>query len=214
MKKTLILGSALIALASLSNAAPTISMGTPNEADYSPSNTLSPQFGTLINFDSLTPYTTLASNQFASVGVTSIASTNASDPLMVYPYSSQSAPFFVSTSDYMGGLTVTLAKATNIMGIGVEESDGNPVTIEALGATGNVLATFSETIGQTGNTADNAYFVVRDTTNDIQGLEVVATTGSTFGVDDVQFAPEPVSFVLAGSGLGLFGLLRLRRRKA
>lgn len=199
----------MFAVGSLCSAT-TLTVGTPNDADNG--TVLSPQFGTLINFDNLTPGP-LAANAYASSGVTSIVSNNSADPATIYPFSSQSAPFFASTADEMGGLKITFSNPNNMVGIGVLESDGATVTLEALGATGNVLGSFNEVVPTTGSTAYNAYYILQDPGSDIQSLEI--TSAGQFGVDDLQFAtPEPMSFVLGGSGLGLLALLRLRRRRA
>jgi hypothetical protein len=207
MKKRLLLASTVIAFTSLCRAT-TLTVATPNDADNG--TTLSPKFGILINFDSLTPLSTLASNAYASAGVQSIASTQAANPLTVYPFSSQSAPNYVSTANFTGGLTVTLNNLTNIIGIGVSESDGAPLSLAALGATG--LGTFSVTVPLTGNTPFNAYYILQDPTSDIKSLQLIAS--GQFAVDDIQFAPEPVSFLLAGAGLLLLGCVNLRRRRA
>jgi hypothetical protein len=226
MKKRLLLGStkgalhaapvlraflttAVIAVASVCHAT-TLTVATPNDADNG--TTLSPKFGILINFDNQTPFSTLASNAYASAGVQSIASTQSSNPLTVYPFSSQSAPNYVSTANFGGGMTVTLTNLTNIIGIGVSESDGSPLSLSALGATGNTLGTFNVTVPSGGNTPFNAYYILQDPTNDIKSLQLIA--GGQFAVDDIQFAPEPVSFLLGGAGLLLLGLVNLRRRRA
>lgn len=209
MTKKLLVGSALFAIASFCNAT-TVTVGTPNDADNG--TVLSPKFGILINFDNLTPFTTVASNAYASQGVSSIASNNSANPLTAFPFSSQSAPNYVSTASGTGGLTITFTNPTNVAGIGVLESDGGTVTLEALGASNNLLGSFNEVVPTTGNTAYNAYYILQDPTNDIKSFEVIST--GTFAVDDLQFAPEPVTFVLGGSGLGLLALLRLRRRRA
>jgi hypothetical protein len=212
MKKRLLLASTVIAFTSLCGAT-TLTVATPNDADNG--TTLSPKFGTLINFDSLTAFSTLASNAYASAGVQSIASTQAANPLTVFPFSSQSAPNFVSTANFAGGLSVTLTNLTNMIGIGVSDSDGAPLSLAALGATGNTLGNFSVTVPSTGNTPFNAYYILQDPTSDIKSLQLVAA--GQFAVDDIQLAtaaPEPVSFVLAGAGLLLFGCVNLRRRRA
>ena len=209
MIKKLLLGSALLGIASLCNAT-TITVGTPNDADNG--TKLSPQFGISINFDNLTPFSAVSSNAYASMGVQSLVSNSSSDPLYVYPYSSQSAPNYLSTQDGLGGLTITFTNLTNIVGIGVLESDGGTVTLEALGASGNMLGSFNEVVSSTGNTPYNAYYILQDPTNDIKSFEITST--GAFAVDDLQFAPEPTSFLLGGAGLGLLGLLRLRRRRA
>ena len=208
MKRIFLIGTALFALVSLSQAT-TLVVGTPNDADNG--TVLAPRFGVLINFDDLTPFTSVASNAYASSGVQSITSTQATNPLLVYPFSSQSAPNYVSTTNQFGGLTVTLNSLTNILGIGVLESDGSPLSIAALGATGNTLGIFSVTVPTTGNTPYNAYYILEDATNDIKSLQLIS--GGQFGVDDLQFAPEPISFALAGAGLALLGLARARRKR-
>lgn len=211
MMKTALVAGALLTAATLCQAATvTIGVATPNDADNG--TKLSPTFGVKVNFDNLTPFSALASNTFASIGITSIASTNPADPLTVFPFSSQSAPNYVATADFMGGLIIKFAVPTNIVGIGVSESDGLNVQISALGASNNVLGTFSETVPTGGNTPDNAYYFLQDTTNAIQSVEVVSS--GQFAVDDLQFAPEPISFSLAGAGLLLLGFIRFARSRA
>lgn len=210
MKKTLLLCSALAVSASLSYAT-TLTVGSPNDNNYA-GDALSPRFGVYINFDNLTPYSQVAPGAYASTGVQSIASNNASDPLVAYPYSSQSAPNFISTQDGYGGITITLDNLVNIIGIGILESDGASDTLEALGATGNVLGSFSVTVPTSGSTPFNAYYVLEDTSQDIKSL-VISSSAGNFGVDDLQFAPEPFDLSLVGGGLLLLGLLRARKTK-
>lgn len=211
MKRIFLVGTAVFALVSLGQATKLV-VGTPNDADNG--TTLSPSFGTLINFDNLTPFTNVASTAYTSSGVQSITSTQTANPLVVFPFSSQSAPNYVSTTNQYGGLTVTLSGLTDSIGIGVLESDGSPLTIAALGASGNTLGLFSVTVPTTGNTPYNAYYILDDPTYDIKSLQLIS--GGQFGADDLQFAaaPEPVSFALAGAGLVLLGLMRVRRNKA
>ena len=210
MKNLFFLSTAL-ALSACFCQATTITVASPNDNNYA-GDTLSPRFGTYINFDSLTPNTALSATAYAVMGVQSITSNSASNPLMVYPYSSQSAPNYIATASNSGGLTITLNNLVNIIGIGVLAGDGNPETLTALGATGNVLGTYSETVPSTGNTAFNAYYVITDTTMDIKSL-VVSSAAGQFGVDDLQFAPEPLNITLVGGGLLLLALGRLRRNK-
>ena len=212
MKKKFFLTTALAFSACLCQAT-TLTVGSPNDNNYA-GDTLSPRFGTLINFDNLTPYTTVASNAYASLGVSSLTSNSASDPLYVYPYSSQSAPNFLSTEDGSGGLTITFANSVNVVGIGILAGDGNPEVLEALGATGNILGSYTETVSVSGKTPANAYYVISDTTSDIKSLMITSAAG-TFGVDDLQFAPEPLNLALVGvGGLLLLGLARVRKSKA
>ena len=213
MKKTFFLTTALAISACLCQAT-TISVASPNDNNYA-GDVLSPRFGTYINFDSLTPFSTVATNAFAAQGVQSISSNTSSNPLIAYPYSSQSAPNYLSTaSTVTGGITITLSNMVNIIGIGVLASDGNPEILTALGANGTVLGSYSETVPSTGKTPLNAYYVLTDTTMDIKSLVISSTNGS-FAIDDLQFAPEPLNVALVGGGLlAMLGLARIRKAKS
>ncbi len=209
MNKTLFLTTALAISACLCHAT-TLTVASPNDNNYAGDN-LSPRFGTYINFDNLTPFSQVATDTYAAQGVQSISS-NTSNPLFAYPYSSQSAPNYLSTALALtGGLTIALDRTVNIIGIGILESDGFSDTLKALGATGNVLGSYSVTVPGTGNTPFNAYYVISDTTEDIKSLVISSANGS-FGVDDLQFAPEPLNVALvAVGGLLLLGLARIRK---
>ena len=210
--KTTFLFSAALAISACICQAATLSIGSPNDNNYA-GDLLTPSFGTLINFDNLTPSTAVAANAYASLGVSSLTSTNASDPLFVFPNSSQTAPNFLSTQDGFGGITITFANPVSIVGIGVLAGDGNPEVLTAVGATGNVLGSFTETVSDAGNTPDNAYYVISDTTSDIKSL-VISSAAGNFGVDDLQFAPEPLNLALVAGGLVLLALFRARKMKA
>lgn len=210
MKKLFFLGVALPISACLCGAT-TLTVGSPNYNNTA-GNILSPRFGTYISFDNLTPNTPLAANAYASMGVLSITSNNSSDPLWAYPDSSQSAPNYVSTQDSLGGLTITLSNTVATIGIGVLAGDGNPETLTALGATGNVLGTFSEIVPINGNTPFNAYYVIADTSADIKSL-VISSAAGFFGVDDLQVAtPEPMNLALVAGGALLVGLSMLCKK--
>jgi hypothetical protein len=209
MIKQALLAGAMLTAATLCSAT-TLTVGTPNFIDNG--TTLSPRFGTLINFDNLTPGNAVASNAYAASGVQSITSNNSADPLLANAISSQSPPIFVATANFMGGLTITFNNPTNIVGIGILESDSATDTLSALGVNGNTVGSFNEVVSTGGATPNNAYYILQDPTQDIKSLEVVSA--GQFGVDDVQFAPEPISFVLAGSGLAALALLRRRRSRA
>ncbi len=210
MKKMFFLSGALAISACICQAT-TITVASANDNNYA-GDKLSPRFGVYVNFDSLTPFTQVAPNAYASVGVQSISSNTANNPLFAYPYSSQSAPNYLSTASAVtGGITITLTNLVDIIGIGVSESDGAADTITAEGAAGNVLGTYTETVPIDGRTPFNAYYVIRDTGVDIKSL-VISSGSGNFGVDDLQFAPEPLSLALAGGGLLLVVLARMRKK--
>jgi len=212
MNKTSLLCAALAISACIGHAA-TITVALPNDNNYA-GHSLSPRFGTYINFDNLTPFSQVATNAYASVGVQSISSTSAGNPLFAYPYSSQTAPNYISTaSSVTGGITITLNNLVNIIGIGVLESDGLPDTLQVLGASGNVLGSFTETVPMNGNTPFNAYYVLQDTNQDIKSL-VISSAAGNFGVDDLQFAPEPLNLTLIAGGLVFLGLAGMRKSKS
>jgi hypothetical protein len=209
MKNTLLLTAGLAISACLCQAT-TLTIGSPNDNNYA-GDTLSSAFGMLINFDNLTPFSTVASNAYAAQGIASLTSSSTADPLTVYPYSSQSAPNYLSTQDGYGAITITFTNPVSIVGIGVLESDGDSDVLTATNASGTVLATYGETVPLIGATAFNAYYVIRDTTSDIKSLTISSAAGN-FGVDDLQFAPEPLNFALVGGGLGLLALLRSHKK--
>jgi len=212
MKTMFLLSGALVLCAAFSQAT-TLTVASPNDNNYTGHN-LSPRFGVYINFDDLTPFGQVAPTAYAAMGVQSITSNTSSNPLFAYPFSSQTAPNYLSTaSSVTGGITITLDTPVNIIGIGVVEADGASDTLEALGATGNVLGTYTVTVPIDGNTPFNAYYVIQDTSLDIKSLMISSSTGN-FGIDDLQFAPEPFNLTLVGGGLLILGLARMRKMKA
>jgi hypothetical protein len=217
--KSLFVGGALLGLASLCGAAPVLVTGTPNYLGVG----LNPTFGTIINFDDLAPavsnsptgFLQLSANQYAAQGVTSISNNSASSPLNAAVFSQQSAPVYLTTGpsdNYAGDITIRLAKAAGSIGVGIMSDDTTPVTLNALASDGSVLATFSVLTSSSSSTPENGYWMVRDSSNSIQGLEVISA--ANLGIDDVQFAPvpEPASVAMLGFG-GLLLLLGLFRKE-
>jgi len=148
-----------------------------------------------------------------SLGVNSIS--NAGAPLLATTFSQQSAPVYLTTGaadNYAGDITISLAKAAGIIGIGILSDDTTPVTLTALGANGTVLASFNVLTSASGATPENGYWAIRDLGNDIQALRI--TSAANLGIDDLQFAfaPEPGSLALLGAGVLLMVLGQLRRR--
>ncbi len=215
MKKTFLLNAALMASACFCSGA-TLTVGSPNFNALT-GVTLSPTFGTYINFDNLPAFGMVAADAYARQGVQSITSNTVNDPLTAYPFSLQSAPNELTTlsgqsGGITGGITITFSNLVNIVGIGVFESDGLPDTLTVSGPSGNMLASFTETVPSSSPTPFNAYYVISDTTNDIRSLTISSAAGN-FGVDDLQFAPEPLNLTLVGGGLLFLGLLRARQMK-
>lgn len=191
----LCLGAVVLAQA-IPASATTITTGAPDAFGVG----LSPVFGVKVNFDDLTPLSTLNPAVYSSVGISSILDNPASTALLVLPYSNQTPPNYLSTGasdNYAGNVTFTFTNLSNQVGIGVSEDGTTPVTLTALGAAGNVLGAFTETPSST----FNAYYVLADSAFDIKSVTVSAA--QNLAIDDVQFtvAPEPATLALAGAGI-------------
>ena len=210
MKKLFLLSTLSIAFVTLAQAT-TLVTGSPNDNNVAGA-TLTVHTGTtLVNFDNLTPLSTVASNALASFGVQSITSTSTSNPLEAFPFSSQSAPNYISTQSGTGGILISFTHPTNNVGIGILESDGVSDTIEALDASNNILGSFTVTVPTTGKTPYNGYWALVDPTQDIKSFEILST--GKFGIDDLQFAPEPANLFLAGAGVLFLAAFACWRRK-
>jgi hypothetical protein len=164
-----------------------------------------------VNFDSLTPLSTVASDAFAASGISSIVNNPSTSPLIALPYSQQSEPIEIGTDssdNYAGDITITFAQNESEVGIGIAEDGSTQTTLTAFDATGHVLGKFNETVP---DSTFNAYYVISDPSNSIKSLEVNAS--QNLAIDDVQFAsvPEPASIAL--SAAGFFFVASLRRRK-
>ena len=215
-------GSFLLLTSVIAQAGPVLVVGAPSDSYNSPAVTKpSPNLGgTLINFESLTPFATFST--YSSQGVSLFSP----DGLVVYPFSTQSGPneLFDASANGSADISVNLAVGSAYIGVGIADSDiaasGNPVTItlQPLGAGGVSLgSSFAVTIPETGSNPGNAYYVVKDTTSDIFGLQITQPVGdanfSGLAIDDVQLAPEPSSFALLIGGVAILGW-RGRRKLA
>lgn len=218
MKRTILLCNALLACSLFANAAPTLITGTPGNAQLATPTGPSLSFGPVINFDSLTPNSTLNSAQYAAQGIASISSP---DGLTVVPYSTQSFPNEVFDNGVNGvaDISIKLSTGTNEIGIGIADSDPVTVMLQALGLNGSTLGSaFSVTIPANTVNPYNGYYAITDTNYMIGGLQILQTSANTsysgLAVDDLQVAPtpEPASFVLAAAGLLAFGFTRLRNK--
>jgi hypothetical protein len=217
--KSLLLSSVILAAVS-ANAAPTLVTGAPgNSVLATPSGPTPALGGTFINFDSLTPGTSVSPTAFSTQGVTSISSPGG---LTAIPFSTQSSPneLFDGSPNGAANITIDLATGASSIGIGIADSDPFAVTLQALGANGAALGSpFTVTIPATGVNSGNGYFAIEDTSNDIFGLEILQSNqnvnNSGLAIDDLQFAstaPEPTTYALFGAGAVLLALLGKRKR--
>lgn len=206
----------IAAAAACLNASPTLITGTPADSLLSKPSGPSPSFGTLYDFNALTPNTTFNSNTYASSGVT----ISSPDGLLVEPYSTQSYPneLYDNSGNGTANIAISLTKGTEEIGIGIADSDGVPISIEALNSTGGVLGSiFSVTLPSTTVNAFNGYFAISDTSADIYGLKILQSNAnansSGLAVDDLQVAtPEPATLGFLGLGALVLMSARLRRR--
>jgi len=209
MKKliTICVAVGLIFTVSTQVANGAISYGTP-----SPS--LSPTFGTLVNFDDKAVGTPVLANDYVSFGVTSIVELEGLGFFGRYS-SAQSAPCYVGTgsngergTDASGGwdgtIQIDLALPASMVGIGIANNSGGPETLSVYDSVGSLLESHTVTTGA------NAYVVIARGTYDISRLVIA---GDYFAIDDLQFnaIPAPGALLLGSIGVGLVGWLRKRR---
>lgn len=213
MRKNILFCGLILATAALCQA-DTITVGKAGNSNLATPSGPTP-VGTLINFDSLTPFSQGGSITSGAATITS------PDGLQVLPYSSMSAPnyLFDTSSDGSANLTIKLAAGTNDIGVGVADLDGVSITLQALGLNGSLLGSaFTENLTTTTDMNGDSYFIISDSGYDIYGLSIAQSKGSPnysgLAIDDVQFqaTPEPSAFALLGAGLALVGGLRLRKK--
>ena len=176
---------------------------TPFEGTPSPS--LDPVFGTLIDFDDQPTGTPVGEFDYVAEGVASIVELEGLGTFARYA-GSQSEPNYIGTgfdgergNDYDddgwdGTILIELTYPTNKIGIGVANNIGGPETVTIYDSEMNVLET------QTAPDGGNVYCGFERSTVDILYLEIY---GDFFAIDDLQFnyipAPEVSKVILDGS---------------
>jgi hypothetical protein len=217
--KVFILGSALSAFASVLGATVLVT-GTPNlSGGMSGTATgLSPTFGTLINFDDLTPNSPLSTGAYSSSGVTSISAINSTVALSAEPFSGQTQPNYIGPADFSNiDILISLTQSTDEIGIGLLAGSSNGFTLTARNAANTILGTYVVNVPSNGVGAFNGYYAIEDSGLTIKSLEI----SGNGGIDDLQFdrasaagVPEPADFALLGGGLTLLTALLKYRRKS
>ena len=195
-----------------------LAVGTPvtnGSISYgTPSPSLSPTFGTLVNFDDKAPGTQVLWNDYVSVGVASITEITGAGTLFARYSGSQSPPNYIGTGGtyeiggapggWDGTIQIDLALPASIVGIGIANSSGGSEILSVYDSVGSLLE--SHTVA----TGTNVYAVITRGAYDISRLVI---TGDYFAIDDLQFnaIPAPGAILLGGIGVGLVGWLRKRR---
>jgi hypothetical protein len=209
-------------------AGPVLITGTPADDSTLPNTPVSLHLGgAFINFDGLPSCQTFPPAGCTNYSGTAFSGVTISSPdgLFAIPFSGQSAPneLYDASAEGSANITLSLNFGTGAIGVGIADSDvdgnGDPVQIllQALDVNGaNLGSAFDVTIPEINPNPGNGYFVLADTTSDIFGLRISQSVGdpnfSGLAIDDVQVAPEPSTFVLLITGVGIFGSFRMRKR--
>lgn len=193
----------VVVLFSMSQASATVIWGTP-----SPS--LSPTFGTLVNFDDKATGTVVNPTDYASVGVADIRDLGGLT-LMRYA-SSQSQPNYVGTGPATGWATdtmITLTNAASMLGIGIADGRGSTF-LTVYDSNKNVIELYNPI-----TSSINFYLVFDETLG--SAIKYLEIKSNFVAFDDLQFntasVPEPSTLLLLGSGLIGFGFFARKRIK-
>jgi len=164
MKKILticvFLGMVVSLGSSSANAA--ISYGTP-----SPS--LNPVFGTLINFDDQPTWTPVLPNDYVAFGLASITELTVGPPAFARYGGSQSQPNYIGTGieyGWNGIIRFDLARPASQIGLGIADSAGGPEILSVYNSAGTLLESHILTSGT------NIYAVITRPSYDISRIEL------------------------------------------
>jgi hypothetical protein len=183
-----------------SSANAAISYGTP-----SPS--LNPVFGTLINFDDQPTWTPVLPNDYVAFGLASITELTVGPPAFARYGGSQSPPNYIGTGleyGWNGIIRFDLARPASQIGLGIADSAGGPEILSVYNSAGTLLESHILTSGT------NIYAVITRPSYDISRIEL---SGEFFAADDLQFnvIPAPGAILLGTIGAGIVGWLRRRK---
>ena len=181
-----------------------------------PSPTLSPTFGTLVDFDDKATGTQVLWNDYVSVGVASITELTGAGQLFARYSGTQSPPNYIGTGptyNVLGGpssvgwdgtIQIDLALPASMVGIGIANSSGGSETLSVYDSGGSLLESYTVATGS------NVYAVITRGTYDISRLKI---SGDFFAIDDLQFnaIPAPGAILLSSIGAGIVGWLRKSR---
>ena len=183
-----------------------------------PSPSLSPVFGTLINFDDQAVGTLVGASDYVSLGVASVVETEGLGRFARYS-SSQSLCCYIGTgpsgergldsdpTGWDGTIQFTFSGLADKVGIGIADSLGAQEQIAIYNSAHTLLDLFVAPVGANqyigfdrGGVFDIKYFEIR---------------GDFFAIDDLQHTgpvPEPEIYAMMGIGLGLMGFVARRRK--